>query len=344
MKRRIWTVAAALACVAALVAVPAAYAAYTTAKLEVRQAGTSAHRQGDARPERRSHGERADLRPHRHHVDDHAGAGHDARPRPRDRQGARPRRGGPAARGQPDRRGTRADRTRDPGCLPRHRHASRVLGDGVERGGADPARFPRIWLRRRERRQRSVPRSSRCACRRRTFRRERPVGRRSGRSSTAPSSPSTGSSARLRARGSRSGRPIDRGSARSTRPQRWLRPPRSRPGAVSVAARRSGARGVGAVVAGRVTQGGQARAGATVSIFGGPRSNRLKRLGTVRTSANGAFTFRARTGVFFRANVAAAAGASPALCTAIGAAIAPIPCVNPTTNGFTAVSRVIRKR
>ena len=38
MKRRIWTVAAALAIVAAIVAVPAAYAAYTTAKLEVRRA------------------------------------------------------------------------------------------------------------------------------------------------------------------------------------------------------------------------------------------------------------------------------------------------------------------
>jgi len=116
------------------------------------------------------------------------------------------------------------------------------------------------------------------------------------------------------------------------------------PGAVAVAARRAGVRGVGAVVTGRVTQGGQARAGAVVSVFGGPRANRLRRLGRVRSSASGAFAFRARTGVFFRANVAAAASAAPAVCSAIGAAIAPVPCVNPTTNGFTAVSRVIRKR
>ena len=115
-------------------------------------------------------------------------------------------------------------------------------------------------------------------------------------------------------------------------------------GAVSVAARKSGAKGVGAVVTGRVTQGGQARAGATVTVFGGPRANRLKRLGRVRSSASGAFRLRARTGVFFRANVAAAAAPAPAVCSAIGAAIAPVPCVNPTTNGFTAVSRVIRKR
>jgi len=115
-------------------------------------------------------------------------------------------------------------------------------------------------------------------------------------------------------------------------------------GAVTVAAKKSGKAGVGAVVSGRVTQGGQARAGATVAIFGGAKANRLKRLGSVRSSASGAFTFRVKTGVFFRANVTAAAGAAPAVCAAISAAIAPVPCVNPTTNGFTAQTRVIRKR
>jgi hypothetical protein len=115
-------------------------------------------------------------------------------------------------------------------------------------------------------------------------------------------------------------------------------------GAVTAAARRAGRRGVGVTVTGRVTQGGQARAGAAVTIFGGPRSNRLKRLGRVRTNTSGAFTFRAKSGIFFRANVVAAAGAAPAACTALTPAIAPIPCMNPTSNGFTAVSRVIRKR
>jgi hypothetical protein len=116
------------------------------------------------------------------------------------------------------------------------------------------------------------------------------------------------------------------------------------PGAVTVAAKKSGKSGVGATVTGRVTQGGQARAGATVTVFGGPRANRLKRLGAVRSSASGALTFRAKTGLFFRANVVAAAAAAPAVCTVLTAAIAPVPCVNPTTNGFTAQSRVIRKR
>ena len=53
MKGRIWTVAVGLAAVAALVAVPAAMAAYTSPKLEVTQTGTTGHRQGVARPQRR---------------------------------------------------------------------------------------------------------------------------------------------------------------------------------------------------------------------------------------------------------------------------------------------------
>lgn len=112
-------------------------------------------------------------------------------------------------------------------------------------------------------------------------------------------------------------------------------------GAVTAAARR---RGSGAILTGRVTQGSQPRAGASVTVFGGPRANKLKRLGRVRTAANGTFAFTARTGVVFRANAVAAATAAPAVCTALATAIAPVPCVNPTIGGFTAQSRVIRKR
>jgi hypothetical protein len=112
-------------------------------------------------------------------------------------------------------------------------------------------------------------------------------------------------------------------------------------GAVTAAARRAGK---GATVTGRVTQGGAPRAGATVAIFGGAKANRLKRLGRVQTNAAGAYSFRAKTGTFFRANATAAGGAAPAVCAAIAAAIAPVPCVNPTTNGFTVQSRVVRGR
>jgi hypothetical protein len=113
------------------------------------------------------------------------------------------------------------------------------------------------------------------------------------------------------------------------------------PGAVTIAARR---RGNGATVTGRVTQAGQGRGGATVTILGGTRANRLARLGRVRVGATGAYSFRARRGTFFRASAVAASASAPPLCTALGAALAPIPCVNPTTNGFTVQSRVVRKR
>jgi hypothetical protein len=113
------------------------------------------------------------------------------------------------------------------------------------------------------------------------------------------------------------------------------------PGVATIAARRAGN---GAIVTGRVAQGALPRAGAAVVIFGGPRANRLRRLGSVRTRANGTFTFRARTGTFFRANATGAAGSSAPLCAVLAPVLAPIPCVNGTINGFTAQSRVIRKR
>jgi hypothetical protein len=114
-------------------------------------------------------------------------------------------------------------------------------------------------------------------------------------------------------------------------------------GAVTAVARKRGR--LGATVTGRVTQGGTVTVeGATVTIFGGTRANRLRRVGRVRTNANGAYTFRARTGTFFRANTVVTPGDAPFVCEAIAADIAPIPCVNPTINGFTAQSRVARKR
>jgi hypothetical protein len=113
------------------------------------------------------------------------------------------------------------------------------------------------------------------------------------------------------------------------------------PGAIAITAKRAGK---GAIVSGRVTQGGQPRAGALVTIRGGAKANRLRRLGSVRVRPNGTYSFRARSGTFFRASAVATAGAAPALCNALGPAIAPIQCVNPTTNGFTVQSRTARKR
>jgi hypothetical protein len=63
-------------------------------------------------------------------------------------------------------------------------------------------------------------------------------------------------------------------------------------------ARRAGA---GANLVGRVTEGGAGRPDATVTIFGGSVPGKLRSLGRARVAANGAFTFRARAGTFFRA-------------------------------------------
>jgi len=112
------------------------------------------------------------------------------------------------------------------------------------------------------------------------------------------------------------------------------------PGAVTLAAKR---KAKGAAVTGRVTQAGQARAGATVTIFGGAKANKLKRLGRVTVRANGSYAFAAKTGTFFRATAVGAPGAAAPLCAQLGPALG-VPCVNPTVNGFTVQSRVVRKR
>jgi hypothetical protein len=113
------------------------------------------------------------------------------------------------------------------------------------------------------------------------------------------------------------------------------------PGAVSAVARKSR---LGAVVSGRVTQAGQARGGATVTIRGGAKASALRKLGSVKVKANGSYSFKAKRGTFFRVTaVATSAGAAP-LCAALNAALTPIPCVNPTTNGFTVQSKTVKKR
>ena len=112
-------------------------------------------------------------------------------------------------------------------------------------------------------------------------------------------------------------------------------------GAVSLAAKTSGN---GATLSGRVTQGGQPRGGATVTIFGAAKKTGLKRLGKAKVSAAGTFAFKAKAGTFFRANAVAALGSAAPLCAQLTPLLAPIPCVNPTVNGFTVQSKVVKKK
>ncbi len=111
------------------------------------------------------------------------------------------------------------------------------------------------------------------------------------------------------------------------------------PGAVSASAKRLG---LGALVTGKVTQAGQGRGGAAVSVFGGTKRSILRKLGTAKVRANGSFSFRARRGTFFQVTAVAASTSAPPLCDALSTL--PYKCVNPTTNGFTAKSRTVKKK
>ncbi len=113
------------------------------------------------------------------------------------------------------------------------------------------------------------------------------------------------------------------------------------PGAVTLTARK---RGLGAAVTGRVTQAGQPRGGATVAIFGGPKKSGLERLGKASVNDNGVFHFTAKRGTYFRAAATAAPGAAAPLCTQLAPQLQGLPCVNPTVNGFTAQSKVAKKK
>lgn len=113
------------------------------------------------------------------------------------------------------------------------------------------------------------------------------------------------------------------------------------PGEVIFSAR---AKGAGAVVTGLVSQGGAPRAAARVRITGGPRATAQRLLGTATTNRAGRFTFRARSGTFFRATASVGRSSPPGLCFVLEPLLRPIPCVNPTLNGFSVQSRTIKKR
>jgi len=92
-------------------------------------------------------------------------------------------------------------------------------------------------------------------------------------------------------------------------------------------------------LAGRVTQGGVGVA-TRVAILAG-----TKRLATVAAKANGTFTYavpKKSKATTFRARAVVAGRNAPAACTPFAAL--GVPCVNPTTNGFTATSGTVRLR
>ncbi len=92
-------------------------------------------------------------------------------------------------------------------------------------------------------------------------------------------------------------------------------------------------------LAGRVTQGGTGVA-TRVTILAG-----TKRLATVSAKANGTFAYavpKKSKAKAFRARAVVAGRSAPAACTPFGSL--GVPCVNPTTSGFTATSGAVRLR
>lgn len=113
------------------------------------------------------------------------------------------------------------------------------------------------------------------------------------------------------------------------------------PGAVTITAKGAGN---GAVVSGAVTQAGQPRGGATVTVFGGSVRSKLATRKRAKVTANGRFSVKFASGTFFRADAVATSAAAAPLCTQLQPLFAPAPCVNPTVNGFTAKSKVVKKK
>ncbi len=171
------------------------------------------------------------------------------------------------------------------------------------------------------------------------------VARRSARRCTAPSSRSTASSARSRsARGSRFWTPYNaRRRARSNVGRHGRLARRDRSG-------RGDARceevGRGAVVTGSVTQAGQPRGG---RVRDDRRAARVK--AKLKTRQEGARSERTGSSRPSRSSGRSSARrgrdrrvGSTAVCAQLAPLLAPIPCVNPTVNGFTAKSEVVKKK
>jgi hypothetical protein len=100
------------------------------------------------------------------------------------------------------------------------------------------------------------------------------------------------------------------------------------------------------VIAGKVTEGGAPVAGATLGVFRGPSAKALKRVATVKTSANGTYTLAGRiTGpkrnTFFRVSGAVGERDYAAGC-ANPAAAAPGGCVGAKLSKWSATSPVTR--
>ncbi len=237
MNRRIWTISVGLAALAALIAVPAAMAAYTSAKLEMTQTATGVVVKASLDPNDDPTARVGIFAPTGTQLTTSQAPGAVLGPvraivKALDLAGADLPLEGQLVVAAP---GQIPAATRR--CMHRWRHAARDLGHGADGGRTDAAGSDVPRRRPADRRQRPARPSSRSASRRPTCPSERRAERRSARRSTAPSSRSTASSAGWPPeRGSPRGCPTRPEPARRTPQVPSSRPPRSHPVLLSIAA------------------------------------------------------------------------------------------------------------
>jgi len=113
------------------------------------------------------------------------------------------------------------------------------------------------------------------------------------------------------------------------------------PGSLAVKVAKSGL--VKSKVSGKVAQGGTGLGGVKVQIWAGLTKTGLKKVATTSTKADGSYSFTyTRAAKFFRASTIVASSPAPALCTKLQPAL-PVPCVNGSLNGFTALSAIAKR-
>ena len=96
-------------------------------------------------------------------------------------------------------------------------------------------------------------------------------------------------------------------------------------------------------MSGKVAQGGAGFGSARVEIWAGLKKTALKRVATTSTKADGSYAFTyGKKAAFFRTRTIVASSPAPALCTKLQPAL-PVPCVNASFNGFTALSAITRR-
>ena len=113
------------------------------------------------------------------------------------------------------------------------------------------------------------------------------------------------------------------------------------PGSLSIKVTKAGL--VKSKVSGKVAQGGAGFGSARVEIWAGLKKTALKRVATTSTKADGGYAFTyGKKRAFFRTRTIVAARPAPALCTQLQSSL-PVPCVNASLNGFTALSPIVKR-